>query len=715
MMETDYAGILLGGGDQQAVGAQVADSGTDWGAMLLGPEVQREFSPTGSTSTITGKPILEWTPTGQKGAGFGTLMKQSFADDPQTKIKIFAEGRGISPDRYKVYQGEIVYHGDDGKWYPETQNTVGGSAKRIVAEGLADPSTAMSAFGAAGAGVPGAMLGAGGGAIVKQAIGKLVFDDQVDPVQTGIEAGVGAAGGAVGVPAGRVVNLAANKGLQIATTGAGKGNLGRIASQDIYRLNAPAMRGLAAKGAAKGVDLTTAETSNLGSLRTMYRTIKGLPGEAGDRLQAWEQTVRAPQMDTALERELGKISTQSSQFAAGRRAIDIASGEARRLKTARGAQANRLYNAAKVDETPVDVTPVVEWLDSKIGEAKESPTRASTLNRIRSLLVEKNKAKESPLLDATGNPIASGQPDKVPKQLPVKDLHQIKMELDTIIEGKRTAEGGLKGWSKADAVAAKEELLKVMEQVSPAYRAGRQAFHHYSNAVDKFSDSLLGSLVDKGDDYSFNAVNQLWKGSREEIRAAKAQISAVNPKAWDAVVRGAIQGEMEKLVDGNPASFGYRLRDRLFNAEWKRKKLQAAMTPEQFSSFSDLMDVFGATRRIIDTNSDTAFKQEGIRVLNEAAGGAAGWLAKALNLTPKGIAGTIQEGRRPEIALAIAQNLLRPDGMATIQRLKQLPPGSKATLQGLGSLFAVGGVGTVEKKLNRQGLMDSLNEPLVEP
>ena len=57
------------------------------------------FPETGPISTITGKPETEFRPTGIPGAGFGTLAKTGFVDDPQTKINIFAEARGISPDR----------------------------------------------------------------------------------------------------------------------------------------------------------------------------------------------------------------------------------------------------------------------------------------------------------------------------------------------------------------------------------------------------------------------------------------------------------------------------------------------------------------------------------------------------------------------------------------------------------------------------------------
>ena len=56
---------------------------------------------------------------GDRSASFGALVRGGFIDDPATKIRMFAEQRGISPERYRVIDGQIYYQGADGKFYAE--------------------------------------------------------------------------------------------------------------------------------------------------------------------------------------------------------------------------------------------------------------------------------------------------------------------------------------------------------------------------------------------------------------------------------------------------------------------------------------------------------------------------------------------------------------------------------------------------------------------
>lgn len=130
-------------------------------------------------SAITGKPETQFVPGTEPDARFTTMMKAGLVDDPVTKVKIFAEGRGIPvseiPGRYRIRDGKIEFKTNDGSWQREVSDVPLQRAIQAGAETLSHPSTYLGTAGAILGGAPGAVGGAMAGEIIRKGVGKAAY------------------------------------------------------------------------------------------------------------------------------------------------------------------------------------------------------------------------------------------------------------------------------------------------------------------------------------------------------------------------------------------------------------------------------------------------------------------------------------------------------------------------------------------------------------
>ena len=87
---------------------------------------------------------------------------------------------------------------------------------------------------------------------------------------------------------------------------------------------------------------------------------------------------------------------------------------------------------------------------------------------------------------------------------------------------------------------------------------------------------------------------------------------------------------LQENAKGSVSNAGGNIAKRIGN-DAVENNLRAAMTPTQFKRYQDLTDVFRATGRALDANSDTAFKQEAIKAAKNASGGAVARITRNAN------------------------------------------------------------------------------------
>ena len=168
---------------QAATGTDYADDLLEWATEPHRVKVERHYEPTEEISTITAKPIVEFTGRGGSGASFWAHLKAGIVDDPITKAKIYAADRfpDLTEDermkRYRLVSGEVVFKDMDNKWYSESPGMFHNKLKKFLGETTAHtPAIAMGVVGAMG-GPELAALGAAGGEGIRKTIGATVFDE----------------------------------------------------------------------------------------------------------------------------------------------------------------------------------------------------------------------------------------------------------------------------------------------------------------------------------------------------------------------------------------------------------------------------------------------------------------------------------------------------------------------------------------------------------
>lgn len=341
-------------------------------------QVQREWTPRadGAIDTRTGKPIVDWTPTGKESASFLTYLKTGFVDDPEKKMEIMAASRfpDLAPSdrmaRYgKTKGGEIIYLDDDGKVYPETLDTLGGAVKRGVGEGVAHVPAAALATGGEILGGPG--LAAGGGFVGemgRQAVGKYVFGEEKSDVAALGSGAVEAGFSFLGPLLGDVVVGAEN-----IRRGRKAGQIGKASVHDIGRMSPlKVQESLASEQAAKalGIDLLPHQTFESRSMSDVLEYL-AMDIETADAVEGAFKRQGA-QGEAAYNKLIsGKLDPISDPNAVGAKLSRSAEKTISTAVKKRSGAVRADYQAA-VDEGPTitGVDALIDEVDTLIDESK---------------------------------------------------------------------------------------------------------------------------------------------------------------------------------------------------------------------------------------------------------------------------------------------------------------------------------------------------------
>lgn len=593
-----------------------------------------------------------------KGASFLSLAESYRVDDPQTRIKILAENRGISPDRYREVDGEIVYQGDDGQWYKSEPDGFWNGAKQFGANmlGHAESIGLSGGLGAAVSainpplGLLAAALGGAGGEGIRKVTGNLIYDEPQTVSGNAKSMATEAAWAAAGEGAGQLVNKFRARGQ----------------APDIDQLDTVKTGLLSDKAKGYGIDLTPGEASNLRSLLNYQALLKDVP-ETANIIDNFVQK-RNPKIKRALYDYLHGLSNTDAPEMGFRQGVDAAEAAKGQLVKDRTDVSGKLFEAAKND--PVDLASVLQYLDdvtpafhgTKIGRSLEN-------------------VKQS-LKDPKGNP----------KKL-IGHAHAAKIDLDDQIE---LAVSRGQNSSARQLMMVKEKLLAVLE-ASPVYKKGMEAFRDASVPINELDKSLVGKMIRQKDNPAVNLSTTLFGNSSSPlaVKQAKSIITATDPNAWDAVVRGHIEKTFNDIAEsatGEAGNLGGVFRKKLYGTTTKQRMLQNALNKDQFQALENLMEVFQATGRASKGQSMTAQRQAMMESLEDG-------LTTAASATgePMAIAKVFQKYMKKHAkgknAQKLANILTDPDGMKKLQTqvklLREVSPESKQYTEALTTALAV--------------------------
>jgi len=659
------------------------------------PNIERPvggtFVPTGEISTITAKPVKKYVPGTQPEAGFGTLMKSSFVDDPQKKIEIFAASRGISPEKYRVANGKIEFQDEKGNWQREVGELPTSGIKNIAAATLAHPGTYLAPP-AVLLGPAGPPLAAGAGEAIRKGLGTLVYGEKRNLVPDLLDVGLQAGVGTIGSLSGKTSTYGVNRimGRSAGTLRKGGEEIARAALTPEEHNLAMFMQQTAR---AHGIELAPHQLYDKKGMTNIWKYLREHPSTS-DAVQEFENNL-ATGSNRAMENLIQRMGgRQKAPYTLGKevqgaaeKAIDSAIKRRSRL-------AGRIYKQAFDENPEVDVKPIIDFIERESKNAK-GPIY-DQLQAAKKLLMKPDLPKKTPggtLVDEFGNPLT---PPSVSYDTSLQGLHHSKMALDDMIAGARQT--GIGNTGKRNLVQIKEMLLRQMDETSPAYKAARIKFEKLSRPIDRFRESVIGEIADLGKDPAIAKIPQKLMNitsmpDETLLLEARKAIEKSNPTAWKQMVGEYLRDTYDHLKstqEGKIYNIAGKLHQKLFGSEEQRKLMRAAMSPADYQNFSELMRVFerasiGTGREsktapflAIDQALNPKFAEGAVSLIADTRRAVATWTVQKMDAL-------MMHGQQGKLFDALRS----PDVLRKLQEVKRLSPRSQKLIEGLSVLSAM--------------------------
>lgn len=636
----------------------------------------------------------------EKALGFLGQAKGSFAATEDQWKRIAA--RSLYPNEdpaaaaqrfHRTSDGRMYHVSDDGVAY-EVQPPKGWGRLANIGEGIGPSIPAVTA-GVAGLGalpatgglgsVGAAGIGAYAGDVARQAIGNWLDEGPSEYSQTQAlkEGALGAVGQGVGVGMGRFATRFNPVDI---------GHYDRAVTEDLMR-----------KAEQFGIRLTPAEATNLNSLIGEQKRLSASPNASNIIGRFVDERNR--EVMGAWQRFLDSLSPPRDATALGRQVGDIAEGAVRDVQAARTAAVQPFYRQAEQQIASVNPGQIVQFIQNEMPTAKGSERAAL-------------RFAQSQLQRATAEGGTEGTID-----MSFRGLNGAKMAIDAVLENEDlAAKQGIDRHAHRTLQNIRNMITQAIESAPGArgpggtpgpYAAGRTLYAEETRRNVAPVEEVMAPLMRMNPKFSGSLVRAAESvlnpqtRTPELVREARRMIASRSPEAWNGLIRQFMQDHAMKALQenakGSVSNVGGNIAKRIGD-DLTEANLRVAMNPAQFRAYQDILDVFRATGRALDANSDTAFKQEAIKQAKNRAGG---WTARMLrNLNPaealRNASQYFADRNYEKQAADIARIFARGDRTAIEQmrQLRQLSPEDIRRHIILGHLLTQGGVLAAKKALD---------------
>lgn len=531
-----------------------------------------------------------------KTLGFLGEAKGSFASDETEWTR--AAAQTLYPDepleaavkRFgKTKDGRFFHRGDDGQMYevrPPDDTWASWGQGIGAGVGPAVPAatgllTGIATMPLTGPGsLPAAGAGAAAGEMGRQFIGDMILGEASTKApntdQLIKEFLLGATGQGVGIGMGRWMQRFNVPDIDM---------LSRVTADQLYDI-----------AEREGIRLTPAEATNLQSLIHEQKRMMSLPAPSNTMRQFYGD--RDQEVAQAWRRFLDNVSPAQDAGRVGENSRTIAQNIVEGLQQQRTAAVNPLYDDLERTTGFANPQGVVQWLEAQLPTAKGSERKA--LQYVQSQL----RTTEGDATDAS-----------------FRGLDGAKKAIDTLMENEDLAtRQGIDRSAYRTLETARQRIIEAINasRGDQAYDAARATYGRLSEDMVEPAQQALAPLMrinpQQGTMLTKAGRAVLDPGTRspELVRAAREQFMNANQEgAWNSILRSFLQQEgvnaLKTTARGEVRNVGGKL-GKAFQDEVELPNLQAAMSPEQFTQFRDLLNIFRATGRAVDDNSDTAFK-----------------------------------------------------------------------------------------------------------
>ena len=283
------------------------------------------------------------------------------------------------------------------------------------------------------------------------------------------------------------------------------------------------------------VGLTQPQQTLVPSQSIQARSVGEAPG--GSAVAQDTLALQNQQVDNAVKNVVDRISApeaiERGEVAfqdAAKKVIDVP-------VQARKDASEGFYQQAFAEDAKVPLGGVRDYLKSKMKTLSPDSKSRSVLSQALKLL--KGKTKKITV---------NGKEQTVTEPLTLEGLHASKIEIDAMI-GLEQASKSPNGRLVSELTQAKNKLVEAMKDASDLYKRGNEVFAEMSPAVDAAKKSIVGKSANK--DELKNLSELIFDPQRinlDVMRKAKVEIQAVDPQAWDDLVRISIEKRLGKIT-----------------------------------------------------------------------------------------------------------------------------------------------------------------------
>ncbi len=751
-MATDWTALIAK--ERAAIGSPPQAAKTNWSELIA--EERRKVSG-GPVIKPAGPQVKRENIAIEGPAPFEAHAVASANEKPEQIIRAFAKHRfpSLSTDeaakRYYMKDGEVWYMDNDGIERKEERETGVKKAieefdptqikgKQLASKVLLEAPPAIVGAGTMLA-TENPLLAAGAAGVarsVESTIANLLADREPQYKEALEAGGVEAVSSILG-------DFIAKRGIKAFDTlrnSVAKGEqkiIQKAVGEDMPGLKLPesqaAIKEIARVAEENNIPLDMAQLLQSQEAAALQKSILQSGGAGAEILkQQGKETAEAT--EEALTKQLRDISPEmSTRYATGKEAVETAEASREALVQARKEASGDLYKQAFKEQQPVEVLPVVKSIDAAIkNDLARGGETAKQLGKIRNMLVQ-DAPENHPavreidnLLSTIEGPTqAAANLTAVRKKLTegagiledrLKKLDSAKKEIGRILEHEK-----LPPEQDVYLSSVIDNLDTQMIKENPIYQAAKMKFAEMSDPVNAFDKTILDAVRKLEGDNVIKAPKRILSADYSDpqtIKVAKELIKKENPQIWNSLTRAFLEQELDMIGDtmsGRGIAEGFRKR------AWKpqmKKRLKAALDPDQFKRMDDFMGLVKNLGISIDANSDTAMKQMATERRKRLAGGKAGaalrWTGQKIDFLKgnlKEIAEEIETIKDPEFSRKLALAFVSKDIeiIRAVNRLKQVNPKTEKFLRSFGQLASMVTGRTGYKKL-KEGDISSKEDVL---
>jgi len=634
-------------------------------------------------------------------ASWATHAKAAWVQDPNVKMGIYANSRGIDPKRYGQDQYGFYYIGKDGVPYREpppsaTTAITTGIASRPISTAGGITGAVISPGGIASAALAGLMTAGGRG--IERSIAHMVWGDPLPLSDTlkdlGKELMVGAFGEKVGQTFIRGIDLTHGKEAAKLMRYAGRGR-SRMSRTDVME-----MKGLSKKF---GIDLFSPQLTGSRELAGRFNLLADLM-ETADRIG--EASIKQyEQVAASIDNYLTSIGPYQTPAEAGKKIKEISEKAVQGLKAQRRAPSAELYKQAE-QVAGVDISSTMVKINDLLEEVPRGGTSYKGINKLKKMLERK---------------VVGPKGEQLIPEDRVKVLDQVKKEVNASWKQDPTSAPVAKMQAQANNLL--DDMLNQIDEVTPAYKEARKIFRGEVPKYDKWLGKgrklkeiakLQGDSLEKA---AFNLFSPTQSSVSIVNNIRPIIIKYGGKDAWDSLVRTYYENVLDSIKTpvnaSNATNLGGRFRQALYGYPKQRKILKAAQ-PDKFKNLEDFSKLLDRLGIIITKESRTTPAGAMLATMKKEAG--------------RGILSPLRVMAHPMVSPArpfyeklvdirftynankLADLMLSEDAINQLHKVLALRPRSAAFIKGSSSLLSqIGGRIYLDEEPERKNIQPQIS------